>query len=131
MTGLKLIWDYIFWHYSVAIMNIFLIWWDFEWFLWNYFSISRLARTFFVPWRRLGENTMERFNLVAVATAITVTTIMRIVGILFRSITIITGLLLMVLLIPASAVALAVWLAMPVILLFIFALGLELIVKRF
>ncbi|MBI3632913.1 MAG: hypothetical protein HY226_01325 [Candidatus Vogelbacteria bacterium] len=131
MVILRLIGDYFIWHYTVAVKNIFFMWFDFEWFAWNYFSIKQLTRTLFVPWKRLGENTKDYFDLGAVLTAVVVTTLMRLLGALIRLSTIIFGLFLMVLLIPLCVLALIAWILMPVILGFIFALGVELLVKAF
>ncbi|MBI3632401.1 MAG: hypothetical protein HY225_03045 [Candidatus Vogelbacteria bacterium] len=131
MVVFELIANYFLWHYSIAIKNAILIWWDFEWFLWNYFSIGKLVSTFFIPWKRLGESTNNYFNLVAVGTALLVTTLMRLFGMVVRFVTIVLGLLSIILLIPLLILFLVIWILMPVILVTVFGVGINLIITSF
>ena len=131
MVLIELLINYLRWHYTLAVRNIFLIWSDFVWFLWNYFSIRQLTRTFFVPWRRLGETAVDIFDFFNYFSSIVITFLMRIVGMIVRTLVIITGLISIFLSAIVGLGFLLVWILMPLLLVIIFVVGIKMVIKRF
>ncbi len=109
--------EYLLWHYSTALIDFARAASNYFWFLWNFFSIELLARSFFVPWKRLGE-TQGNF----VARAI-VGVVMRAIGVTAR-----LGLFALAALSFAAALLvalalLALWLALPFVVGFLLFIG--------
>jgi len=128
MALVQVLWFYILWHYTKAWQDIFRIIGNYLWFVGNFFSINLLLRTLLSPWRRLsirgGKGTGDSFF-----GALLVNTLMRAVGFLIRSMTILIGAVSLFVTIFLSFVFLIVWLLLPVIVFFLFFGGLGLIVK--
>lgn len=110
---------YLVWHYSAGIRGFLVVWKDFLWFAYNFFSIPLLLRTLFSPFQRLGEDYKRGLDLEALASTLIVNTIMRFVGFFARSFVIVLGLASIVFVIAAGATLFVVWLMMPF---FIFSL---------
>jgi len=49
---MKLVIDYLFWHYTEAVQKILEIWRNYLIFLYHYFSINLISSTLFHPWKR-------------------------------------------------------------------------------
>ncbi len=131
MLLIQLLANYFIWHYTLAIKNIFLIWGDFVWFLWNYFSIRQLTGTFFFPWKRLGETATDIFDFYNYFFAIVINLLMRIVGIFIRSVVIISGLMGILLMILSGLVFIVAWFFMPFIVIVVLGVGLKLLTGPF
>lgn len=116
---------YFVWHYTRAIKDIFYIWLDFIWFTFNYFSISLLLRTFFSPWKRLGEEKRGFFDFGFFIIDI----FMRMFGMLLRSATIILGLLCVIIVVSLGPVALLIWVVWPIIIISLLTNGLSILFK--
>ena len=100
------------WHYSKALSDLFFLWKNVAWFLFHFFSISLLIRTFFSPFKRLGGGTGTFFeNIIA-------GTLMRIVGAGCRLILIIFGLLSIFIETILAIAFFIIWLALPAVLIF-------------
>ena len=93
------------------------------WFVYNYFSISLLLRTFFSPWKRLGEERRGFFDPVFILIDI----LMRIFGASVRAITICIGLFFILVTILLGPVFLCLWLFLPFITVYLFVKGFILI----
>ena len=123
MTFLQTLWFYILWHYTKAWQDIFRIIGNYLWFIGNFFSIGLLSRTLFSPWRRLsvsgGKGSKDGFF-----GALLINTLLRGVGFLARSITILVGVAALFLTIIFSCAFLVAWLFLPVIVFFLFFGGL-------
>ncbi len=101
------------------------------WFLWNYFSIRQLVRTFFVPYKRLGESAVTIFDFFNYFSAIVITALMRIVGVIVRSIVIAIGLVSIFFTVIFGFIFLIVWLLAPVIFVIAFGVGARLALRPF
>lgn len=106
---------YFIWHYGRAIKEIYGIGRNFLWFLWHFFSIEVIAKTFFSPWRRMNEQYMRGFNLEAVLSSFIVNSLMRIVGVIIRAITLLIALFGLLTAILLFFVFLFLWLILPFI----------------
>lgn len=52
--------NYLVWHYSAALSDMFYIWWNYIWFVNHLFSVPDVIGSLFSPFKRLQE---ERGNL--------------------------------------------------------------------
>lgn len=57
MNALSFVWDYVRWHYSEALIDMFYIARNYLWGVGHVFSVDILFRTLFVPWHRMGSHT--------------------------------------------------------------------------
>jgi len=128
MKFLRTFLGYLKWHYGKALMTTFAFWKNILIFLFNFFSIKSLSGNFFTPWKRLVDIYPKKFNLKIYFFTFLVNTIMRIVGIILRSIIILIGLVFCFALIILLPVTLLVWLALPIIIISLIVSGLILII---
>lgn len=122
MSFFSIIPQYISWHYTIAFFEIFLLWKNFSWFLWNFFSIKLLFKTLFSPFRRLDVR-RKKFDIESFFESLVTNTLMRILGFVLRAILIIFGILFIILLFCFFVGFLIVWIFLPFILLGMLILG--------
>lgn len=118
---------YIRWHYGRGVAEGIAIYKDVVWFLYNFFSISVLLRTFFSPWERLGEEYVKKPGIHPgeYFSTLTVNTIMRGVGILLRTGIIIAGLIAVAVASVAGVAVFIGWIGLPLIIVSLVALGVK------
>lgn len=112
---LILIESYFAWHYGRAFADIFHIWVNFLWFVFNFFSISALIETFFDPWKRMGESYPRGFDIAGVISTFVVNALMRAVGIMVRLIVLCIGLAFAVVIFATGLVIVLLWALMPIV----------------
>ncbi len=115
MNFLSVLFLYIWWHYTTAIKDGFEIWKKFVWFVFNFFSVPLLTRTFFYRFERLGENYKKGFSITDNLSAFVVNTMMRLVGMTLRSIIIIVGLVATFLACVFGVIVLILWIIYPLL----------------
>jgi len=113
MNFLLIIPYYFSWHYRQGILDYFKVWKNLVWFLWNFFSIKVLLKTFFTPFERLKETYRGGLDLEGFAASIVVTTLMRVVGMVFRTILIVVGLISLIVFIVGGLLGFFIWLILP------------------
>ena len=91
MNIVTIIWGYIKWHYSQAIRGMAKIWKNIIVFLFNYFSIALLFKNFFDPWKRMTERKPSFFQTKEYFTASLSNMIMRLLGMVLRTLMLIIG----------------------------------------
>ncbi len=109
--------EYLYWHYVLVWKDIFQIFANFVWFIYYFFSIPILFRTFFSYWKRMHEPKPAGLNPKVYIQNLIVNSLMRVVGVFFRAIVISLGILS---LLASSVIMLAVivvWILLPVIIL--------------
>jgi hypothetical protein len=119
---------YLKWHYGKALMTTFSFWKNILIFLFNYFSIKSLLGNFFAPWKRLADNYPKKFNPKIYFFTFLSNTMMRIVGMLLRSVVIIIGLAFCIAFIIFLPITLLIWLALPLIIAALIVFGLILLI---
>lgn len=131
MRFLAIIVNYIIWHYTRAILEFSHIYKNILSFLLNFFSIPILVQSYFAPWRRMGEDYTKNIvtDLEDVASVFVVNLIMRIVGMVMRTVIIVFGLLLVSVVALFYPVLLILWLIFPLILVVLVMLGFGLLIK--
>lgn len=113
---------YFAWHYSGAFKNLLHIWRNYSWFVLNYFSIKNNFIYLFSPYKRVTENTKTGDH--SNREAFFVRFIMRILGILLRSMLIVSGIISLALVVLIGVALFIIWLFLPIILAFMFISGL-------
>lgn len=114
---------YFKWHYgrawkdltnnSVALLS----------FIGLFFSFSSLLKTLFSPWKRLGESYEKGLNPESILSTFVVNSITRLVGFVIRSIVLILGVFVLAFSFLCAALVYVVWAILPIIIAFLFALG--------
>lgn len=84
--------SYLWWQYQSGLEEIYRAWVNGHWFLYNFFSIPLLAKSFFAPFRRMQEKKDRGFDPENIAEVFVVNIIMRFVGMLVRTVIILVGL---------------------------------------
>lgn len=108
---------YLLWHYSVALLDFARAASNLFWFLAHFFSLELILKTFFVPWKRLGEAQGAWVGRIVVNSA------MRVIGVCMRLLLLVCAALSFVLLACAVVVALALWLALPFVIVILLVVG--------
>lgn len=85
--------DALRWLFARGIKEYFHAWGNLHWFLYHYFSVPVLARTFFAPFHRLRERRARGFDPEDWASVLAVNTLMRFVGMIVRSVFLVVALL--------------------------------------
>ncbi len=122
---------YLKWHYSKALSDLIELAKNFIWFTFHFFSIGLLFQTFFTPWKRLSEQNTKGFSLEGFMSAIIVTTIMRLVGMIVRTFVILFGLISILAMVVTFIIAFVIWLLAPILLVAILVMGLYYIFYKF
>ena len=87
---------YFIWHYGRAYVDMFVVWANLLWFVVHFFSIPRLLKTLFSPWKRMTE-TVGKKDFEDIAGSIVVNLMSRVLGAFVRLILVVFGLVLMLL----------------------------------
>ena len=132
MNFLGTIFGYLKWHYGKALFATFALWRNLLFFLLRFFSLKSLLTNFFAPWRKLTESYPAKFNLdsgtlIKYVNTFIINTIMRISGMVFRTFAILVGLVCCFCFILIMPLALAFWLALPILIVWSILFGLVLI----
>jgi hypothetical protein len=125
MQTTKLLYYYVSWHYGRALRDFKSVYSGFISFFFNFFSIPLLVETLFDPWRRLMDEKKEKGLIEGALGKIIVNFLMRIVGFGMRTITIVIGLAATAVAAVVGIILFLVWLALPLILVFLFFAGLK------
>lgn len=123
MRVLMLVPYYIAWHYTRAIRNFITIWGNLISLSFSFFSVATLFRTLFAPYKRMGEKYSGGLDLENIFGTAIVNTMMRIVGMVMRSVLITVGLLCTLGVIIMGLGALVIWLVFPILAPFLFFAG--------
>ncbi len=106
--------DYLVWHYSMALSDIFHIWLNYIWFVNHLFSVPDVIKSLFAPFKRLQE---AKVNLMLhpeeYFSNMVVNLIMRIVGTLLRTAIILMALLGFLTVLIGGVMFFVLWLALP------------------
>jgi hypothetical protein len=127
LKPLILIESYFAWHYGRAFVDMFHIWMNFLWFVFNFFSISALIDTFFDPWKRMGESYPKGFDISGVIMTLMVNLLMRAVGIMVRLIVLCIGLAFAAIIFSTGIIIGILWALMPVVFAMLVIISLHLI----
>ena len=119
---------YLIWHYTKGVEDLIRVSLNLIWFLYNFFSISILFRTLFMPWERLTERAGRGSSVEQWAEALVTNVIMRIVGAIVRLSTIIFGILTLLCAWIIAITLFIMWILLPFILLALVLGGIYLLI---
>lgn len=120
---------YLGWHYSIALKDFAVIARNSQVFLYHFFSLPILLRTFFSPWRRLGEGYKKGFYPGAWLETFILNLIMRLFGIFFRFWLVLLGFLALLVGLILIILSLVLWLILPFVIIVLFGAGLNLLLQ--
>lgn len=123
MTPAIVFFSYFKWHYFDSLKDAAVIWRDFLFFIYHFFSLKYLVLSFFKPWRRMGEVYGGGLNIYDFLETIIINTILRLVGMLIKIITFVLGLTAEILTFFGGLIFLAFWFFLPLIFVFVFLKG--------
>ena len=99
------------------------------WFEYHFFSVGILLRSFFEPWKRLGEEKGETFKLDEWLQATVINTLMRLIGMSLRAVILIFALIVCVVTTVVVALFVAMWCLLPFIILALIVRGIQLAIQ--
>ena len=118
---------YLGWHYTLALRDLGQLSTNLLTFVYRFFSLPTLAKTFFAPWRRLGETYKKGFYPGAWLETFILNSLMRLFGIFFRTILIISGSVVWLAALLVAVFAWVGWLLLPLVVPVLFFSGLHLL----
>ncbi len=110
------IWKWLIWQFWEAPLFILKAWGNFLRFGMNYFSVPLLFKTFFAPWRRYYWGYPRGFDPWAYFESFFSNLIFRILGALFRSVMIVAGIAVEILIAAAGLLLFTAWIILPLFL---------------
>lgn len=108
---------YIKWHYGQGLRELFGVTHNFLWFISHFFSFKLLLKTWFAPWKRLGEHYQGGLNLSAFASTLVVNGLMRAFGFFTKTIVLLVGFITYILALVFAFFISIIWILAPAILL--------------
>ncbi len=124
MSQRSFILAYLEWHYSRAFADIWNTCTNYIWFIYNFFSISLLFRTFFTPWHKMDVQYGKGLDMENFFGPFIVNTLMRLVGMVLRAVIIIIGFVCVLVTFLLGVLCLVIWPFLPFILVYIAYRGL-------
>lgn len=122
---------YFCWHYTLAFIDIFSIWRNIAVFVYNFFSIPVLARTFFAPWKRIhADRKTQGLNLADLAATFCINFIMRVLGAIMRTTIIIAGITTLSIVIIVGLTFFLLWALVPLVAILFWMAGMYLIIFK-
>ena len=111
--------SYLTWHYGQAFTEIWNTTTNFIWALYHFFSVSLLFKTLFSPWRKMDVSYGKGISMDNFFGPLIVNTVMRLVGMLIRSIVIVMGLSSILIIFLLGCAAIILWPFLPLIIIFL------------
>jgi hypothetical protein len=127
MFFLTIIRDYIFWHYTTALVSFIRIYKNFWWFFVYYFSLPTLLKSLFSPYKQMTEPRGSVFDLKQWLGFILINVVSRIIGASIRLLIISCGFAVMATYSGLAVISYSVWLIAPLLILYGVGMGLYLI----
>jgi len=121
---------YLGWHYGRGLVEMFIIFKDFLFFVPKFFSLGTLLKTLFSPFQRLKEHYDGGLEIEKFLEVITVNIIMRIVGVMIRLFIILIGVIAFIVTFIVEILLFVLWLCLPFLLAFAFITSLIALFKN-
>jgi hypothetical protein len=129
MLFVPIVHHYLLWHYTKAFGEILHVWKNIIWFTYHFFSIPQLLRSYFSPWKRMTEERHKSFDFEDLASFLIINLISRIIGVLLRTIVIISGAASLIILLVGIIAVYVFWVLAPVIIAAALYFGIMLIIS--
>ena len=121
--------NYLIWHYTKGFKELLINWGHILYFTIHYFSVPNLLLTLLSPWKRMDEGSQHTINPGAIMEHVIFNSIMRVVGLLVRSITIVIGLIATAAVIVGGITFACIWIILPPFLVALVVVGVKFIVQ--
>ncbi len=118
--------QYIFWHYNDALKTILKAWNNILSFIFYYFSISLLFKTFFSYWKRSSSSYSKEIGLKKNLENFIINLMSRTLGAVIRFFLIIIGLIFSFSIFITGLIIFLLWITLPIWLFYVFNHGLKL-----
>lgn len=99
------------------------------WFEWHFFSVGILLKSFFEPWKRLGEEKGEKFKLEQWLQATVINTLMRLIGMSLRLVILAFALAVFAFTTLVVSLFVAMWCLLPFIIIALVVRGIQLAIQ--
>ena len=119
--------SYVTWHYGRALRSGVLLFNNFLIFLFHFFSVSLLLKTYFSRFGRLGERYKRGLDLESFLSTFLINMLMRVVGAIVRTIFILIGLVSMAIVTILGVAFFLIWLLFPLVIFISFIFGVTLV----
>ena len=119
---------YFLWHFGRAFGEILHVWKNLLWFVFHFFSIGALLKSWFAPWKRITQERGENWNMEDLAGFILIGFISRLVGFIIRSTVVLLGLTALLLVTVGGIATFLFWVAAPVVLVGLLGYGIMLLI---
>ncbi len=121
---LRVLKNYIFWHYTTAFVDQAYMLKNYLWFLKRFFSVSEVLRSLFSPWKRMADETGSLVKSPGdFFSALVVNTIMRVVGFFARAMLLLVAFFCFVVFLVFALCFVVFWTLLPLILVYFFVKG--------
>jgi hypothetical protein len=121
------LWEYLAWHYGKALSEIFDLFRTYLKFVYHFFSLSLMVRTWVSPLlRRREERPADLTDIEALAMALVGNLILRIVGFILRTFVLVIGIIAELCVIIFFAFFFVAWILLPVIIVLLLACAAQL-----
>lgn len=128
MFFLTIVGDYLWWHYTTALISFIRIFKNFWWFIVNFFSIPQLISSLLSPYKRITEKRGDWLDLESWAGYILINLVSRLIGLSVRLVIILLGIFTLTLYIALAVFSYGIWLIAPILTMVSFVLGFYLII---
>ena len=127
MFFLTIVWDYLIWHYTTALVSLVRLYKNFWWFLTQFFSIPQLLGSLLSPYKRITEERRRLLDIEGWIGYFIINTISRCIGFVTRVLIISGGIMSLVGLSFFGAIVYAVFIITPVLVFTCFTFGIYLL----
>ncbi len=122
----NILFQYIYWFFIIAPLNILKAWWNLFLFTVNYFSLPLLLKTFFSCWKKIS-SPYGKFDIIKYLDTFTLNLMSRFIGMIIRFFVIIFGLSFSLIVFLGGLIFFILWITMPFWGIFIFIYGIKLL----
>jgi len=110
-----LIADFLRWQYGAGVAAFLAAWANLHWFVFHFFSIPLLIKSFAAPFHRIRERKSPGFNPEELFEVFIVNTLMRVVGVFVRTVFILVGVVAEAALFAAALFLFVSYLLLPLV----------------
>jgi len=122
----SIIHDYFVWHYTRAWWQMWGVWRNFIYVVVHFFSIPKLLRSWFSPFKRMTQDRGEKFNFEDLAAYVIINFLSRIFGAIARTAIIVVGILALLLTIAGGFITYLFWMVAPIMVIALLGAGISL-----
>ncbi len=127
MFFLTIVWDYLIWHYTTALVSFVRVYKNFWWFLTQFFSLPQLLPSLLAPYKKITEQRRRLFDIEGWIGYIIINSISRLIGFVTRGVIICWGITSLVGLSLFASIIYALFIIAPLLIATCFGYGIYLL----